>query len=87
MIHFTNDHDLSVPVLSGEEKRWVIRLARVLRDCPERLELLTSGGLYLSVIDQDGARESELCDGAAGRDGVALASILLGRCLVHGVSG
>lgn len=85
MITFTDKADLTVPPLSKAEKEWIRRLQKVLSECPDRLELMTSGDPSLIVVDADGAKRSELCDGAAYRDGVAL-SLISGKPTVHGVS-
>lgn len=85
MIDFTNEDNLTVAPLSNSEKAWIKRLQKVLSECPDRLELMISGDPYVTVIDADGARMSDLCDGAAHADGVALASIS-GKPTFHGVS-
>jgi len=84
-IQITPEWSLTVPPLSTEEKRWVARLQRTLRACPKRLEIVTWGDSTLGIVDRDGARRSELCDGAAEADGVQLATVT-GGPLVHGVS-
>ena len=85
MPEFTNREELKVPRLTAAEKRWIARLEKVLLDCPDRLELVTVGDPCLQVVDADGARESELCDGAAHVDGIVLADIQ-SACIIHGVS-
>ena len=85
MINFTNDADLTVAPLSSAEKAWIKRLQKVLSECPGRIELMISGDAGVTVIDAGGARRSALSDGAADRDGVALAQISGGPA-VHGVS-
>lgn len=85
-VYFTDDDELTVAPLTDDEQKWIKRLQRTLDACPDRLELVTIGDADLSIVDKDGARESELADGAAGRDGIVL-SVINGKPLVHGVSG
>jgi hypothetical protein len=77
---------LSVEPLTDVEIKWVKRLQRTLAACPGRLELVTIGDPYLCVVDREGARKSELADGAAEADGVVLANVD-GGPIIHGVSG
>jgi len=76
---------LTVPPLTPQERAWVRRLARVLADCPARLELLTVGDRWLAVVDAAGASSGDLHDGAAGTRGIELATVHGPR--IHGVSG
>jgi len=84
-ISFTPDDELTVEPLSKDEKAWIRRLERLLSECPDRLELMVSGYPTVTVIDAEGAKRSDLCDGAAGDDGVVLAR-LAGKPTFHGVS-
>ena len=86
MITITSEDDLSVSPLTPSEIHWIKKLDFVLRNCPDRLELVTIGDPSLQVVDKGGALRSELGDGEAGRDGVVLATIS-GGPVVHGVSG
>lgn len=72
--------------LTPTEARWVKRLARVLRDCPDTLDLSTIGDARLTVLDRRLARSGPIEDGEAYRRGAELASVEAG-CLIHGVSG
>lgn len=83
---YTPEDELTVPPLTTREKKWIEKLQKVLSECPNRLELVTIGDPALSVVDAEGARTSELCDGQAERDGVVLAEVA-GKPTVHGVSG
>lgn len=82
---FCEHGNLTVPALSNEEKRWVLALQMVLEKCPDRLELMVTGDASVTIIDAAGARRSELGDGDAVRDGVALCFIT-GKPTIHGVS-
>lgn len=82
---FTPTDELTVKPLTKDERDWVRRLAFCLAECPPRLELMTIGDAGLDIIDAEGARKSALCDGAADRDGIVLASVTGPQC--HGVSG
>lgn len=77
--------DLTVEPLSKDEQKWVRRLEKVLSECPARLELVTSGDASLLVVDAEGAKRSELADGAAEADGIVVA-LIVGKPLIHGVS-
>jgi hypothetical protein len=85
MISYQDANTLSVPRLTRKERGWIMRLDRLLMECPERLELMVYGYSTVTVVDRDGAAQSELCDNAAYDDGVALATID-GGPTVHGVS-
>jgi hypothetical protein len=85
MIGFTPEDELTVAPLSAIEKAWIRKLEKLLVECPDRLELMISGDPSVIVVDADGAKRSELCDGSATRDGVALA-YLGGKPTFHGVS-
>jgi len=76
---------LKVPQLSASEKAWLKKLDDVLNSCPDRLELCATGDAMLSVVDKQGARSSELCDGTALDDGVLLADVD-GSVTIHGIS-
>lgn len=69
--------------LTLKEASWVRSLQRVLNACPGRIELVTTGGPDLNIIDKN--FKSDLADGAAERDGIVLASID-GKPRIHGVS-
>jgi len=84
MIDFVPTEELSVAALSRKEEAWINRLAKCLAACPPRLELLTAGD-RLAIVDKDGAKRSELSDGAANTDGVLLAYLRVGP-ICHGVS-
>lgn len=86
MIGFMDDDSLTVPPLSRREKAWIHKFQKVLSECPDRLEMVVTGDADVTIVDAEGARRSELCDGAARRDGVALANVG-GKPLFHGVSG
>lgn len=77
---------MKVPPLTEAELKWVKRLERTLLAAPPRLELVTIGDPHLQVVDREGARRSEITDGAAERDGIVLAEVNSG-CSIHGVSG
>jgi hypothetical protein len=72
--------------LTTAEKIWLKKAKALFRDVPARLEFMTSGDAKLDVIDGTLASQSELCDGAAHRDGIVLDSIRT-FVIVHGVSG
>lgn len=76
---------LQVLQLTTSEKAWLKKLDDVLNSCPDRLELCATGDAMLSVVDKQGARSSELCDGAAHDDGVLLADVT-GTVVIHGIS-
>jgi hypothetical protein len=76
---------LKVSPLTVSEKAWLKKLDDVLNSCPDRLELCATGDAMLSVVDKEGARSSELCDGAALDDGVLLADVS-GSVTIHGIS-
>jgi hypothetical protein len=84
-VTFIDDKKLTVPPLISEEEAWILEFEQVLNRCPERLQLVTSGYRDLDVVDAEGAKSSELSDGAAGRDGVVLARIIT-SVTIHGVS-
>lgn len=84
-VYFTDESELSIPPLSDIEKKWINELQKTLSRCPHRLELVTGGDPRLLVVDRNGAKQSEICDGAAERDGIVLA-IVSGGPVVHGVS-
>lgn len=75
-----------VKPLTVKEQKWIERAQRLFDKAPERFDFLTIGDANFRVIDADGAKESELYDGAAGRDGIELGTIYT-KGLVHGVSG
>lgn len=84
-----NDLHPEVRELSARERNWIARLEKTLRACPtERLELVTIGDSDLTVIDGRISRkyDMDLHDGAARRNGVVLGAVL-GKPLIHGVSG
>jgi hypothetical protein len=83
---FTDEDDLTVDPLTSTEKVWERKLHKVLQECPDRLDLMITGGSLIEVIDKDGAEGSRLCDGAAERDGIVLATVG-GKPTFHGVSG
>lgn len=85
MILFTPNDELTVEPLSKDEKAWIRRLERVLSECPDRFDLMISGDPSVTVIDKEGAKDSDLADGDAARDGVALAKVS-GKPIFHGVS-
>lgn len=72
--------------LDAAERRWLRRLEAVLRDMPERLVIMECAD-SLSILDRAAARESEMADGAAERDGIVLADVRHGFGKVQGVSG
>ncbi len=83
MVEFIPAKELSVTTLTRKERDWIRRLAKCLDACPDRLELLTDGDC-LKVVDKEGARRSELANGAATDDGVQVATLPGPIC--HGVS-
>ena len=86
-LDFIHEDDLSVPPLTAAEKSWLRRLQRTFDACPSaRLEFVTIGDASLSVVDREGARRSEMCDGDCDVDKIVLAR-LSPSGLVHAVSG
>jgi len=85
MPYYMYKDEIKVPRLTRKERGWIKRLENVLLECPERLGLVTGGDAFLSVIDEEAGKRSELCDGAAYRDGVVLATVKSG-CAIQGVS-
>lgn len=75
---------MSARKLTPEETVWIRDMARVLRRCPDTLELRTIGD-RLDVVDRALARSGDLHDGNADRRGAILASLPGPIC--HGVSG
>ncbi len=87
MAYFESEIADGIRPLSAREKAWIERLERVLLACPtERLELVTIGDPDLRVIDGPAAREIEICDGGAKRNGIQLA-VMDGKCAIHATSG
>jgi len=84
----TPEEDLreGIEPLSDAERRWLRRLENMLRDMPPRLVLIECAD-SLMLVDRAAARESELADGAARRDGIVLADVRYGFGKVQGVSG
>lgn len=77
---------MTVKPLNAAEQAWLKKAQQLFDSAPARFEYLTIGDADLVVIDKDGAKHSNLCDGAAERDGIVLGAIRTkGR--VHGVSG
>jgi hypothetical protein len=75
--------------MTDEEKRWVRRLRRVLKDAPRTLELATIGDAELQIWCAEAARNAstdDLCDGGAETADVLLARVS-SAVRVHGVSG
>ena len=77
------DSEIAVAPLTSEEIKWMKRLERTLKACPDRLEIVTIGDGSIEIISNE--KESELYDGRSIRDGVTLA-ILDGKPVIHGVS-
>jgi hypothetical protein len=82
-VTIVDNSDLSVPPLTSDEMIFVNELCQCLSKCPRRLEFLTNGDT-IALLDREGARRSNLADGAARRDGVLLA--YLNGPICHGVS-
>jgi hypothetical protein len=72
--------------LTAAEKAWLKKAHALFKQCPPRFDFLTIGDPKLDVIDRHLADKSDLCDGAAWRDGIVLDTIKTGG-RVHGVSG
>jgi hypothetical protein len=83
MLEIVSKSKLRVKPLTIEEQQWVRQLATCLENSPGRLEFLTAGD-QLKIVDKIGAKNSDLCDGAAERDGIVLARLPGPIC--HGVS-
>ncbi len=84
IVEFTPTLELSVPKLTQEERNWVIRFGKCLKACPERFNLLSTGD-RLMIVNVEGARRSELSNGAARKDGVQIAYVVFGP-ICHCVS-
>jgi len=77
--------------LMKAEARWIAKLERTLLDCPDTLELATTGDRSLGVWCRKRRMEMnelklETADGGAERWGAEVATVR-SACLVHGVSG
>jgi hypothetical protein len=83
---YTDDDELSVPALNAEERKWIEKAAKLFAEMPARLKLMEAGDAVY-VVDSDGAKRSECCDGAAKHDGIVLADIHSATLKIFGVSG
>ena len=72
--------------LTKAERDWLDRAEALFAECPPGFDFVTIGDADLEVIDREGAKTSELADGAAEEDGIVLAHISTGG-QVHGVTG
>lgn len=77
--------------LTPEEAAWVRRLKKVMRECPDTLELATMGDSTLSVWCKKARKEMDDADigtedGGAELYGAVVATVPC-ACIVHGVSG
>ena len=77
---------MKIEPLTNAEKAWIKRAQSLFNDAPDRFDFLTIGDADFQVLDKDGAKKSELYDGAAERDGIVLGRIRT-KGFVHGVSG
>ena len=75
-----------VEPISEEERRWLARLERVLKDQPRRLMLVESAD-SIQIVDRDAAAGVALEDGNAQRNGVWLANVRHSGFKLTGVSG
>lgn len=77
---------MEIEPLTEKERAWIKRAQKLFNDAPSRFDFVTVGDPCLQVVDKAGAKLSELCDGAADRDGIVLGTIYT-KGHVHGVSG
>jgi hypothetical protein len=77
---------MEIEPLTKTEKAWLKKAQKLFNESPERFEFLTAGDAVLTIVDKEGAKSSELCDGAAEEDGIVLGYIRT-KGAVHGVSG
>ncbi len=83
---FTDKDKLSVEPLNVDERKWIEQAGKLFAAMPKRLKLMESGDT-VSVVDANGAADSDCCDGAAEQDGIVLADIPSATLKVFGVSG
>ena len=72
--------------LTPDERRWLRRFERVLKDMPERVKLVESGH-FLVLVDRAAASQHELHDGKSSGAAVWLADVKHSLFKVTGVSG
>lgn len=78
--------DIVVKPLNAKEKKWIERAQKLFMAAPDRFDFLTTGDRDFTVIDAEGAKISELYDGAHERDGLDLGTIVT-KGFFHGVTG
>lgn len=82
---YTDEDDLQVPPLTEAERKWVEAAAKLFANMPKRLQLM-EGGNAVSVVDADGAKQSECGYGAAHSDGIVLAALPSAMFKIFGVA-
>lgn len=88
MATYTHKDDLApgIKSLTEAERRWIGKMDALLQQMPKRLLMLEHGD-NLYVLDRAAARDVELHDGNAKKNGVVLAHFENGSFTVTGVSG
>lgn len=66
---------MKIKKLTKKEQAWIDRAQRVFDAAPARFAFMTIGDHQFCVLDYEGSKVSELCDGAAHHDGLVLGRI------------